>query len=202
MKEIEMNWFHQGVNLHIINFSHKHWTSRSWGALNHWLLTWKRGANQTKKREFKVDVSGAGHWGPAASFQPWLCVSQGRSLSACQSQIQCQVSCVDCFSHPLMSHQAQQLSSLWLGVPKHSCYDTILPPGRTSARWCDAWLAVAFFQPAKLIRETLWKSTWRALIDWLDHLAKRISSAIAIIVKCFRFSSNLHCCSKNSHFRG
>ena len=94
------HWLQQGVNLHIFNFSHKYWTSRSWGTFNHWFLTWIRRVTQTEEI---IYVSGARHWGPGASLQPWLCVSKGRSLSACQPQIQCQVSYIDCFSHPLMS---------------------------------------------------------------------------------------------------
>ena len=197
-KEIQIIQFHQGVNLHIFNFSHKYWTSRPWGTADHRIWTWRNGANQAEERIHgwclrcrtprtrsffptstlclpRPEFIGLSTPDPVPSEPPWVLLSS--------------------------THVTSSSSSLWLGVSKtRNCFDTISPTGRTSARWCDAWLVVAFFQPAKQIRETFVEINLED-IDWKEDFQIQKCDCNNCR-KCFRISSNLHCCSKNSHFRG
>ena len=198
MKEIQIIQFHQGVNLHIFNFSHKHWTSRPWGTADHRFWTWKNRANQTEERIHgwclircrtlrtrsffptstlclpRPESIGLSTPDPVPSEPPWVLLSS--------------------------THVTSSSSSLWLGVPKHKIVLTQLSQqeGQVLADVTHGWLWLSSNQQNRSVKH-LWKLTWKTLTGKRTSKSKCDCNNCR---KCFRISSNLHCCSKNSHFRG
>ena len=175
MKEIQIIQFHQGVNLHIFNFSHKHWPSRSWGTADH---RSELGANQTEEWIHSWCLIRC-RTPRTRSFFPTstLCLPRPESIG---------LSTPDPVpSEPpslLLSstHVTSSSSSLWLRVPKHKIVLTQLPQqeGQVLADVTHGWLWLSSNQQNWSVKH-LWKLTWKTRLErGLPN-----PSAIAIIVE-------------------